>query len=591
MSLGLRIAEFARSLMGRDQEEALRVVDADDDHDRAVRQAVAEQAPREMAALGARRGPTVTLGTSIDLEGQTFPVLLPRDEVRGGGHWLITGATGSGKSYLALALLAQLLRRRSAGIVVVDMKGELSQILREQALPALVASLPEADAARLLRRIAVVSPFDERATPPFQVLARDPTLPIELQAHEVASSFGRTIGRDLGVLQAGVLKYALLAAIDVGLCFTEVPQLLQDAALLRGVVERTRLPEVRAYFAERFPRERAGSLAALLSRLDSLLMYPTLRRMLSARGMIRFDRLLERAVTVIDLGGAPAGMRELSAFFGQLIFQKIVRATFARRVGPETLPTTIMADEFQEMLSPEIAADFERFLTLARSQRVFLWCLFQQAAQVEKVSPVLLRILRTNTNYQLMFRSSLEDAKAMSHILPVTGVVPKERPGFPDPRTPPVMLTPDEERKILVEQVPHMPDRLFWFWNRRRPYGAILTKSPTLSVKDMQARAAKLPRELAAFVRHGVLAVGKAELDTMIAERDARREEFAGRALGPAVATSPETASSEPLETVETMEAPDEETTFPSEPTATTSDAADGRENDKPRRKRGVRLG
>lgn len=547
MSFIFKAAQFFRSLTGDDETRALALVDSEATREATILHEQAARAPQEMRALA--RAPAITLGTSLDIEGRTFSLRLPETEVRGGGHWLVTGATGSGKSYLTLGLIAQLVRRRPSGLVVIDMKGEMAEELRTKILPALVASLPQREAVRLTERVAVIAPFDNAATPPFQVLARDPSLPIELQAHEVASSFGRTIGRDLGVLQSTMLKYAILLAIDAGLSLPDVPQLLQNADFLRGVVDRTRLPEVRAYFAERFPRERASSLASLLSRLDSLLMHPTLRRMLSSRGMIRFDRLLEHAVTVIDLGGrVPAGMRELGRFFGQIIFQKLVRAIFARQVVPGTLPTTIIADEFQEMLSSEICDDFEHFLTLARSQRVLLWLLFQQAAQVERASPTLLRILRTNTNYQVMFRSSLEDARALAHMLPVTGIVPRDRPGFPDPRTPPEMLTPDEERKILVEQVPQMPDRLFWFWNRRRQYGAIPAKSATLSMTDMAARAAALPRELSDLIGRGVLALDPASLDAVISERERRREELAGSA--PAV--HPQTAAREARNSTET---------------------------------------
>src|SRR5256885_13096020 len=53
----------------------------------------------------------------------------------------------------------------------------------------------------------------------------------------------------------------LFRSIDVGLSFPEVRDLLQDGAFLRGAIERTTLPDVRAYFAGRFPRERAGSVA------------------------------------------------------------------------------------------------------------------------------------------------------------------------------------------------------------------------------------------------------------------------------------------------------------------------------------------
>lgn len=521
MSTGLRVALAIRKLLRSDRIDALQEVDAVraeiDEASRTLRNAPA----LEMQRLCESRSPVVCLGTTTDAAGEPLVLSLREAEIRSGGHWLVTGATGAGKSFEALGLIMQLLSRQPRGLVVIDMKGELTGLLRKTAFPSLVASLPEARARTLIRRIAVIAPFDESATPPFQVLARDPSIPIELQASEVASSFGNTIGRDLGVLQSTVLKYALILAIDVGLSLPDVPELLQNDELLSGAVARTSLPEVRAYFANRFPRERAASVASLLSRLDSLLMHPTLKRMLSTDRMIRFDRLLEQAITVIDLGGAPAGMSEVSRFFGQLLFQKIVRAIFARQVREDSPPVTVIADEFQAMLVPDIASDFERVLTLARSQRVFLWCLFQQAAQVEAVSPTLLRILRANTNYQATFRANLEDARLMSHILPVTGTVQRERQGFPDPRTPAQTLTVDEERRILVEQVPSLPDRSFWFWNRRRQYPAQLMRSPTIRLDRLEQRAASLgpARDI---VSRGVLALSREEL----AEAERRRAEL-----------------------------------------------------------------
>jgi hypothetical protein len=130
-----------------------------------------------------------------------------------------------------------------------------------------------------------------------------------------------------------------------------------------------------------------------------------------------------------------------------LTFGRIQRAIFARRVTEHSPPVRIIADEFQEMLSPDVADDFERVLTLARSQKAFLTVLFQQAASVEKVSSTLLRVIKTNSNYHVAFRANDEDVRAMSHVLPVTGRVPRETSGFPDPRTPPTFLTPEEERR------------------------------------------------------------------------------------------------------------------------------------------------
>jgi len=530
VSWPLRASLWLRSLFaGRDEREALGRVLRVGRQEQTQAQRLLDMPRREMQG-GRRHGrPMICLGSALDSQGRAFRVELSEREVRSGGHWLITGATGSGKSYLALGILMQLIRRRPGGIVLVDMKGELAGLLRRKALPALTASMEEKNAIELLKRIAVIAPFDEQATPPFQVLARDRSVSVEVQAHEVTSSFGRTIGRDLGVLQTAVLKYTLLLAIDTGLTLVDVPKLLQDEELRQGAVVRCRLPEVKAYFAERFPRERAGSLASLLSRLDTLLMYPTLRRMLEAPGMIRFDRLIENAITIIDLGGAPAGMSELGQFFGQLLFHKLVRAIFARRVGPRTPPVTVVADEFQVLVGADLAGDFERVLTLARSQKVFLWAMFQQPAQVERLSPTLLRILRTNCNYHVLFRSSVEDARLLGDVLPIMGNIPREQPGFPDPRSPTAMLRPEEERRTLVAQVPSMPDRLFWLWNRRRQYPAILTRSATISPKAMASAAKSLDPQLRSLVSRGVLAVGEAEMREVEGSRARYRDELAGR--------------------------------------------------------------
>jgi hypothetical protein len=253
--------------------------------------------------------------------------------------------------------------------------------------------------------------------------------------------------------------------------------------------------------------------------------------MLVARGMIRFDRLLEHAITIVDVGGAraPAGMRELQQFFGQVLFQKLVRAIFSRRVDQGTPPVTILADEFQELVQPDIANDFERVLALARSQRCFLWASFQQAAQVEAVSPVLMRVLRTNTNTQVMFRSSLEDARPLAHIMPVTGQLRRDADGFPDPRNPLPLVPVEEERRMLLERVPSAPDRVFWLWLRREQHPAILATSPVLRLEGMRQRAQSLDPAVCALVARGVLASSPEQIQQAQLDRAQRLEALAGR--------------------------------------------------------------
>jgi hypothetical protein len=510
MSRAYDMALRLRRWLSDDQTRALvRVDEVRRVRDKAEHERVDGPA-REMSALSRSRTATVCLGSACDSSGNAFPVSLSSTEARSGGHWAVTGTTGCGKSYFAASVLLQLIRDRQGSVVLVDMKGELAKLVRETLLPAVLATAPEAEASELLRRLVVIAPFDEESPPPFQLLARDVHLPIEVQAHEVSKSFGRTIGRDLGVLQETTLRHALVLAIELGLTLVDVRRLLQDETFRRQNVERSTNRDVRDYFMVRFQRERQGSLHALLSRLDSLLMYPSLRRMLTAKGMLRFDRIIEDSITLVDMGGAPAGLRDVPQFLGQVFFQKLVRQMFARRISRTTKPAVIFADEFQELLTPEVAADFDRVLTLARSQKVFLRMLFQQAAQVEAVSPNLLRILRTNCEYQMLFKTSLEDARPFQHVLPVTGTEERVDPDrFPDPRSPARRLTADEERSEMLQQIPSMPKRLFWFWNRNREYSALLVRSPALDIRAAERDAARLPPALREAARRGVLAFGE----------------------------------------------------------------------------------
>ncbi len=386
-------ALFWRRLCGIDDQaialERVRRADAEREHEEHEQLNAPARTMRERAAS---REPTVSLGTALRSDGRIYRVRLPVSAVRGGGHWMITGSTGSGKSFFLITILMQLFGLwasgiSSGGIIIFDLKGELAQLLRDVIIPSLVASWNEQLAARLLQRLAVIAPFDEQATPPFQILAREPRLPIEVQAHEVATSFGRTIGNDLGIMQQYVLRMLLILAIDLGLTLPDVVEMLRNPAFLRWATEHTSLPHIKAYFEERFARERSASVSGLLNRLDSLVMFPALRKMLNAPGMIRFDRLIENSITIVDLGGAPAGIAEVARFFGQLMFSKVARAIFTRRIGPGTPNVTVIADEFQQLLTPDMARDFERVLTLVRSQKTYFWLLFNRPHRSNRFHP------------------------------------------------------------------------------------------------------------------------------------------------------------------------------------------------------------
>ena len=483
------------------QVEALRLVRENDEHEREEARSRFDGAELESTKLRADETASIRLGTGISMRGTPFPLLVPEDEFRGGGHGLVSGATGSGKSYLVVGLLRQLLARRPRGLILFDAKGELAKLMREVWIPHLVATTEQGQ--ELGQRFAVIAPFDSSAIPPFQVLVRDSSIPVRLQAQEVATTFGATVGRDLGIIQRTILTHTLVVAIEAGLTLVDLPRLLTDQRVLARALRQTQDPDAKAYFSTRFGKERTASLGSLIARLEELTLHPVLTRMLGASSMIRFDQLLENAVTVVDLGGAPAGMAEVGRFFGQLIFRKVVRAIWTRRVEEGTEPVTLIADEFQELVGSDLAEDAARVLTLARSQRVFFWALFQQLSQVERLSPHLLRTLITNCNYQIQFRAPVDDTRRLAHVLPADLLAGEE--GVRDLREPRRERDVREAREALLQATERLPAGTAFFLNRNRPYPATLFRSLPVPAADAEATVKELPAELLAALRRGVL--------------------------------------------------------------------------------------
>lgn len=484
-----------------DQGEALRRMKAAERRARTCRAQEFNEGASAMRSLACSATPTVCLGQSRDFDGLPFPLLLPLAQMKTGGHMLFTGATGSGKTALAIVLLAQLLARDPwrATEIIVEPKRDLAPFIRDVLVPSLVASLPEKAAEALATRFIALNVFDPGSVVPFQILTPDPTLTINEQAFEVTTSFTRTVGlRDIGPLQETTLRLAFTVGIDLGLTLQEVLRFLGDEMYRRTLVPSIRHAEARDYFERRFTRERPSGIAALQNRLAALLAVPGLSRLLGGAGMVRFPSLLNGYVTVIDLSGAPAGMREVQRFIGELMIARLVRAAFARRVTQETLPVGLWLDEFQDIVTPELASDAERVFAQARSQRCFLRILHQSGAQFTDAN--FLRILRSQSNFHAVFRSDEQDARYLEPFLPVLqdGARTDTAEPFSDPEA-------RAARRALLEVVPRLPDRTFLWWDKRQPYPAILAAPPTYPFARVRETAAALPPVLRNFFRSGVV--------------------------------------------------------------------------------------
>lgn len=503
---------YWRTLLGRNDARTAYSAEA-----RVVRQAATPRGldPRfcaEMARLAAAPDDTVLVGTTH--EPPPTPVRAPIRELVGGGHLLVLGGTGTGKTRTLAGLARSYLRRfarnpRRFGVWVIDHKSELVALVRA-ILRDLVDELPPVEARRLLDALVVIDPFSTEALVPLQVLAPEPGVAPEVLAFEVMSLINRMGGAELGVRQEQFLYYLLLLGVLTGRSLPEVARLLDVPELFAGAVAACPSDDVRAFLGAG-TRLTGQSLDGVRARLNAVLRLPAARLMMGAKGAVSFHELLATKIVLIDVGSAPRGCQDLARFWAGFMTTRFVNAIFERTPEEAQRPVAVLVDEWQEGLGAgsEVADDYERVLSMARSRGVSLHLISQSLDGAAKVSARLPKIVATNTNVQLLFRASIEDARAMAHLLPVTGTCrrPAGAPWEERARSP--FLSLAEERERLVEAVPSLPNRTFYYWNRLRPYRAVLVRAPEVTVRD---RAGE-DDLLALRVRCGTLAVPVAELE------------------------------------------------------------------------------
>lgn len=465
----------------------------------------------EMAQLAARPREAITLGAAA--ADPRVTVRVPTTEAGIGGHTVVLGGSGTGKTMLALALARERLRRfardpDSEGFYAHDHKAEFVPLLCE-VIGELADELPKAEARRLLDRLVVINPFSTEALVPFQILKPEPGVAPELQAFEATTLVNRLGGAACGVNQDDFLYKGLLACVTLDISMPEFARLLDRPAEFCALAAQCPSAEARSYFAEGV-RVTAAALQGVRARIDRLLRLPATRQMLGAKDALPLRKLMSTHVVLVNDGAPPLGCEDIGAFWRGLLALKFTRAIFERAPEEAARPVAAFVDEWQEGLAAggDIADHYERVLSMARSRGVFLTLLSQSLAGAARVSASLPKIVATNTNTQILFRASIEDARAMAHMLPVTGRAPRPA-GLPwEGRARSPYLTQQEELQARIEEAASLPDRMFYLWNRRRPYRAVLARSVDVTIRRPAMRTA----DLAWRLRNGALAVPVDEL-------------------------------------------------------------------------------
>jgi hypothetical protein len=462
----------------------------EEEHVLAVRRTMTERA----------REPHVVLGQLDD----STPYVLPLSEFDGLFGW-VSGATGSGKTRLALAWIDQILHEMARGaavsVIVIDLKGELTELVLSLLAERVIQ---RREVGRLLTNLLTVRFFAEGAAlPPWNLLAPMPGMSVATHARAIAEALEHALGMSLGSRQENVFGMVLAYAIERGLTIAELRAALEAPEELAADGARSKSPEVRTYFEHRFARETPATRDGLTSRLDLLLSLDSIRAMVSARDTIDWrTRLAPGCLSILDLGGAPFGGDSPRRAIASLALQFVLSGIFDPGRTRDGF-TLLVCDEIQEAVTPATLRNLDRIVTTARSFRAGLLSIHQSLTQLP---PAFLQLLSTNVRLRAIGRSGADDAWLSREWLPITGTVVRSQGARPGERTEFISRT-DEER-LRVEELGRAPRQRFLLADRVAPWGTRSVTAPSITPPVWK----ELPAELRARLERGAYGRPREEL-------------------------------------------------------------------------------
>lgn len=338
-------------------------------------------------------------------------------------HACVCGATGSGKTRLALHLLGEQIKA-GCSVVMLDPKAETIRHLMQIAFASGMA--PE--------QVTVLSPFLAGAgAPGWNPLdAKASGVPPVQAVADVVSVLERSTS-SWGPRMADLLTNALIVIASHGLSLFELARLLQRDDYREALLRRP-LPvegkdtathdvayndvayeEARDYFTQEFAAwsksERASAVAPVLNKFRELLRSPFLRSLLCARRTtLHLGALWHKpGLVLVHLDSASLG-DEGVRMLGGLMAHQLLR-TAMRSDGP--VPVVLALDEMG--VSEEfVGGAAAKILAIARSRGLRLLVACQHLAQL---SDGLRTALLANTAVQAFFRLGYADARLVASSL------------------------------------------------------------------------------------------------------------------------------------------------------------------------------
>jgi hypothetical protein len=475
----------------------------------------ASYASEETSATGNQGAPGIPLGTTRTSSGANVPVEAPVDEC---GHWLVQGATGSGKSRLVSHVRIQRLARRH-GTGVIDCKGELYEADRRW-LGVIAATLPVDEQREFVRSLAVLNPFGSDALPPVNpCLLPTGTTELDVHAYETATRFAGLIEGGLSFQGENAMRHLIMLLGEHRLSLLEAPLVLKDEFVRGMLAHGSKHEAVREYFLRTYPELPAVSKEALITRVESLTLSENMRLMLGADAVIDFKTILDYGLPLsMHLGKGPSVPEEQAEVLGSLFFGLIMQAVYA--AGPRRRSYQLLVDEFANLLGhPALSRRFRTALTTFRSYKVHLGLVMHNFAQTDAA---LRETLLTNADCIALFRTSSRNADFFGDFIDTrdTAMLGDPWASFASSRT---------RRALVMERLQRLPTRYAWWYDRRKAHRAVLLR--VADVPEPHQALGWTETQLDDFIReHGVdrggFALPRSVLRAQIEERTRRLREL-----------------------------------------------------------------
>lgn len=387
-------------------------------------------------------------------------------------HLAVSGASGSGKTTVALDLIDQVLRFPNVRLLGVDPKGDLDRGLREERLPILASQLgPEFDA-----RVRYLRPFAGEPVP-LRLTAGEPGVSIEVQSLSLATALAEASG--LALTPPAVQAFTKLARLSIELNepLTAIATWISRPEVFARAARRSQDDRLRHYALVEFAREHRGMLRALQAKVEGIVLLPSVRAAVEAPACISFAQSLEEHHLLVDLSHPPGGEEAAVRILGGAIIGRATRALLNRPVSTDSPQVIFAVDELQELLTHYEAASVGRLAALARSRKVTLLTCNQQRVQLGNK---LAEVLRTNCGVELVFRCHAADAEALSHVLPVSQDA--KHPG--------------EARRQAVRRMVSLPRREYLLWVKDGSIPAHFVRARGVDTTALRQAAEGVPRDL-----------------------------------------------------------------------------------------------